>query len=213
MSKKMKPNRLFDETAKKSNIELVNEAKKEKSAEDEVIDAIGAEENPVVGLGRMSSADAEKLAKYDAMEKSLASMSAEKDALEAKIAEYIEKIDSFKNADDEIRTLHDRCKELEEKCKNNEKCIADAADLKKQVENLQNENDQYLIKISELTFENANLASQLSELERRAKSNGNVANQNSFKPVNGPQPQMSRNLASPMKDAYNPYANNGYGSW
>ena len=53
----------------------------------------------------------------------------------------------------------------------------------------------------------------MSELEKKAKDSGNVANQKKFTPQKGPQGMMSNGLAKPYRDVYNPYANNGYGSW
>ena len=174
---------------------------------------LGADPNAIIGNGRMTAEDAEKLAKYDAMEKSLAAISEEKAMLEAKVAEYVEKIEALKASVDEIIELKSKNALLEQKCKDLEKAGANADKLEREIKNLREENDQYLVKISELTFDNANLTCQISELEKSVKVNGNVPNQGKFVPVNGPQGFTANGLARPNRDAYNPYVNNGYASW
>lgn len=78
---------------------------------------------------------------------------------------------------------------------------------------LRDENDQYLMKISELTFDNANLTCQLDELSKSVRSQDSaVVNQPAFKPVPGPRIDNSK-LGQPFRNPYNPYENNGYGSW
>ena len=203
MSRKMKPNKLFDETIQQD--ETTADVNAEKNVE--------ADDNPIIGNGRMSQDDVEKLAKYDAMEKSLAAMSAEKEMLEAKVAEYISKLDAFKDASDKINELEKKNQELASKCKQLEEKVTKSAKFDKEIAALRDENDQYLIKISELTFENANLTCQMSELEKKIKAGGNVANQKQFALQQGVQNQMGNGLARPNRDAYNPYANNGYGTW
>lgn len=203
MSRKMKPNKLFDETIQQD--ETTADVNVEKNVE--------ADDNPIIGNGRMSQDDVEKLAKYDAMEKSLAAMSAEKEMLEAKVAEYISKLDAFKDASDKINELEKKNQELASKCKQLEEKVTKSAKFDKEIAALRDENDQYLIKISELTFENANLTCQMSELEKKIKAGGNVANQKQFALQQGVQNQMGNGLARPNRDAYNPYANNGYGTW
>lgn len=204
MSKKIKPNKLFEENP--SNGAGSDEPKQPKAV-------IEVDENSIVGNGRLSAEDAKKLEQFEAMEKSLAALAEEKSALEAKVAEYVEQLEALKSSSDEIVSLNASKQKLEAKCKSLEEKVAKAQKLEQEVKDLRDENDQYLIKISELTFENANLTSQMSDIESKMKKNGNVPNQSSFKPASGPQQQMSRRLSLPRRDAYNPYANNGYGSW
>ena len=96
--------------------------------------------------------------------------------------------------------------------------LADAKDeskevyaLKKEIEAQKDEINNYLVRISELTFENANLACQLDELSKKMASSGNVLNQNQFSP--NVAPPMQGKLRQPRTDAFNPYMNNGYGVW
>ena len=210
MSRKIKPNKLFDDVQKADVEEASSTNEDTKVSEAEVL---GVDSNSIVGNGRMSAEDAEKLAKYDAMEKSLATVSKEKDELEDKIAEYVNKIEALENAANQIAGLESEKKALESKCKKLEEDNAKIGKLEHEVKSLREENDQYLVKISELTFENANMTCQLSELEKKVKAGGNVANQGKFTPKQGLQPQTYNTLARPHLDAYNPYANNGYGSW
>ena len=212
MSRKIKPNKLFNDAPKTKDNETstMNDSMNAPQSEAEIV---GADTNCIVGNGRMSAEDVKKLEQFEAMQASLAALTKEKSELEAKIAEYVEKIERERSLSDEVKTLSSekeslisRIKELEDKCSN-------VISLELKVKELQDENDQYLIKISELTFDNANLTSQLSDFEMKLKGRGTIANQDKFTPTFGSNPQMSRHLAAPLKDAYNPYANNGYGTW
>lgn len=211
MSRKIKPNRLFEDTNDvdiSAIAEDVNAIVEETPAKE-----LGADENPMLGTGRISVEDINKLQQYDAMQKSLTEISEEKSQLEAKVVEYIEQIESLKNSSNEIKKMQDEIDSLKDKCKALEESNANANAIAQENATLKEENEQYLMKISDLTFENANLACQLSELEKKVKQTGNMPNQNSFAPVKGVQQQMYRSLAKPNRDVYNPYANNGYGTW
>lgn len=185
MAKKIKPNTLFDDAIQ--NGESSKAQEENITPEEALAKAIGADENSIIGTGRISHEDVRKLEQFDAMEKSLAQVSQEKDMLEAKVAEYVEKLESIKGSSIEIEKLKDENKALEAKCKDLEAKVASINKLEKDAKALRDENDQYLIKISELTFENANLTCQLSELEKKAKNGGNVANQGRFQPQPGMQ--------------------------
>ena len=76
---------------------------------------------------------------------------------------------------------------------------------------LQEEVDRLTLRVSELTFENANLACQLDELSKKMASSGSVPNQTQFSP--NVAPPMQGKLRQPRTDAFNPYMNNGYGVW
>lgn len=208
MGKKVKPNKLFENVVPTDAV--ADENKTAIVKDDEIPEK---DENIILGVKRMSTADAEKLERYEAMEKSLANAANEKSMLEAKLAEYAEKLNAFKDANDTIAKLNDEIAKLKEKCKKLEDSNANVDVLKKEIKELRNESDGYLMKISELTFENANLTCQLSELEKTMKSNNIASNQQAYVPQQGIQHQVQGRLAKPMKDAYNPYANNGYGTW
>ena len=83
--------------------------------------------------------------------------------------------------------------------------------LKKEIEAQKDEINNYLVRISELTFENANLTCQLDELSKKMASSGNISNQKQFSP--NVAPPVQGKLRQPRTDAFNPYMNNGYGVW
>lgn len=203
MSRKIKANKLFDQPA----VDTIAQS------EESVSKNLEIDENALVGNGRLSANDVEKLQKYDAMEKSLVSMSQEKEQLESKIVEYINQIDALKDSATEINRLKNELDKCKSKCESLEKSNATISALKNEISSLKADNDQYLIKISELTFENAQLTSQLSTFEQDRKRNGVMPNQNRFSPSYGSQQSFNNSLAQPNIDAYNPYINNGYGTW
>ncbi len=191
MGKKVKPTSLL-ETAQ----EAVEEQKH--TDENEVF-----EDQSIVGNGPMTADAKAKLEKYDALEKSVADLAREKEMLEAKVAEYAEKLASLEDADKTIKKLEKENAKL----KKSSGSSKDAEKLIRENKALRDEADGYLVKISELTFENANLTCQLNEI---TKNSGNVKNQKHLAPggrgANG-------QLRHPNEDAYNPYKNNGYGTW
>ena len=202
MSRKIKPNALFDETSAMPEI-----------VSDTTATSIKPNESLPENTMMMSTEDIEKLEKYDAMEKSLADISQEKSILEAKVAEYASKIEELKDSNSQIAKLENEKKLLEAKCKSLEEKCSKFLNLEKELAMARDENDKYLIKISELTFENANLESQLADINKRNRVNSNVQNQGQFTPARGMQHQSQGLLARPNQDAYNPYINNGYGTW
>ena len=211
MAKKIKPNSLFDDSPIAKPIDN-DEPEKEMTPEETLAKVIGVDENSIIGAGRISNEDAAKLEQFDAMEKSLAQMSKEKEMLETKVAEYVEKLDGLKDVDSTVIKLNKEKTDLKAKCKELEEKSKNVSKLEKEIKALRDENVHYLIKISELTFENANLTCQLSELEKKFKNSGNVANQGKFGINTGVQ-HLQNGLAQPNRDAYNPYINNGYGTW
>ena len=103
--------------------------------------------------------------------------------LELKLAETIEKLNATKNDLSKVEELSKTVSRLE-----------------KENKALRDENDSYLVKISELTFENATKTCQLQELQKlRSSVKTNSAN------VGIPQPISKRPLNSDF--------NNGYSSW
>lgn len=85
--------------------------------------------------------------------------------------------------------------------------------LKNENKDLRDEVNTYLVKISELTFENANLRCQLDELSKKISRSGNMPNSPAFAPQAKSTSSAQGKLAQPHRDAYNPYHNNGYESW
>ena len=196
MGKKVKPSSLLDSSS----------IRQEVSQEQKVF-----EDASLVGNGPMTSEAKEKLEKYDALEKSVGALSKEKEVLEAKLAEYADRLSELQTAADQISELNEENKKLK-------KDLADAKDeskevyaLKKDIEAQKDEINNYLVRISELTFENANLVCQLDELSKKMASSGSVPNQTQFSP--NVAPPVQGKLRQPRTDAFNPYMNNGYGVW
>ena len=196
MGKKVKPSSLLDSASTRQEV----------SQEQKVF-----EDASLVGNGPMTPEAKEKLEKYDALEKSVGALSKEKEVLEAKLAEYADRLAELQTAADQIFKLNEDNEKLKKE-------LADAKDeskevyaLKKEIEAQKDEINNYLVRISELTFENANLACQLDELSKKMVSSGSVPNQTQFSP--NVAPPMQGKLRQPRTDAFNPYMNNGYGVW
>lgn len=185
MPKKIKPTSLLDEDQGLNEAEAVNT--------EAIVDPV--ESGSLIGNGRLTNEDKEKLEKYDALEEAVKTLTEEKQILEDKVAEYVEKLNAVdvKKLNDEIASLKKQLDEAKKSAANE-----NPSALKDECKKLRDEADGYLIKISELTFENANLTCQMNELKKNVKRSSS-------------QPHSA--LAQPMKDAYNPYKNNGYGVW
>lgn len=196
MGKKVKPSSLLDSSSIRQEVSQEHKA---------------FEDASLVGNGPMTSEAKEKLEKYDALEKSVGALSKEKEVLEAKLAEYADRLAELQTAADQISELNEENEKLKKE-------LADAKDeskevyaLKKEIEARKDDINNYLVRISELTFENANLTCQLDELSKKMASSGSVHNQTQFSPNIAPPVQGK--LRQPRTDAFNPYMNNGYGVW
>ena len=196
MGKKVKPSSLLDSSSIRQEV-----SQEQKAFED----------SSLVGNGPMTPEAKEKLEKYDALEKLVGALSKEKEVLEAKLAKYADRLAELQTAADQISKLNEDNEKLKKE-------LADAKDeskevyaLKKEIEAQKDEINNYLVRISELTFENANLACQLDELSKKMVSSGSVPNQTQFSP--NVAPPMQGKLRQPRTDAFNPYMNNGYGVW
>lgn len=197
MGKKIKPSNLLEPM----HDDVLNVVQENVSSANEYEEVF--EDQSIVGNGLMTADAKAKLEKYDALEKSVADLAREKEILEAKVAEYVEKLAKLEDADKTIKKLEKENAKL----KKSSGSSKDAEKLIRENKALRDEADGYLVKISELTFENANLTCQLNEI---TKNNGNVKNQKHLAP--GGRGANGR-LRRPNEDAYNPYKNNGYGTW
>jgi uncharacterized coiled-coil DUF342 family protein len=159
----------------------------------------------------MTAEAKEKLEKYDALEKSVCSLSKEKEHLEAKVAEYAEKLAELKTAADQIHDLVEENSKLKKQLEHASSQSSSSEAMKREIKSLRDEADGYLVKISELTFENAKMSSQLDELSKKLADTGVSPNQKQFSP--NAAPPVQGGLRPPHVDAYNPYKNNGYGAW
>ena len=195
MGKRIKPKSLLND---EQQIDAVNE----QTVEESNAEMKQAYSENLLGNGKMTAEAKEKLEKYDALEATVLELNQKNQMLEEKLAEYAEKLESSKSNSDEVKKMNDEILNLKKQL--NEAKVSKTEsktefDLKNKCKQLREEADEYLVKISELTFENANLTCQLNEL----KKNSNVSH-----------PQRTNSpLAQPRKDPYNPYKNNGYGTW
>lgn len=196
MGKKVKPSSLLDSSSIRQEV-----SQEQKAFEDASL----------VGNGPMTSEAKEKLEKYDALEKSVGALSKEKEVLEAKLAEYADRLAELQTAADQISELNEENEKLKKELANAKDESKEVYALKKEIEAQKDEINNYLVRISELTFENANLACQLDELSKKMASSGSVHNQTQFSP--NVAPPVQGKLRQSRTDAFNPYMNNGYGVW
>lgn len=201
MAKKVKLNSLLDSAPAQ---EAIEEANGEQST---------FKDASLVGNGQMTAEAKEKLEKYDALEKSVGALSKEKEHLEAKVAEYAEKLAELKTAADQIHDLVEENSKLKKQLENMPSVSSNVEALKREIKSLRDEADGYLVKISELTFENAKMSSQLDELSKKFADAGVSPNQKKYAPECRDVMHAQGGLRPPHTDAYNPYKNNGYGTW
>ena len=196
MGKRVKPSSLLDTAPVEQQIVEQQEAFEDKS---------------LVGNGSMTAEAKDKLEKYDALEKSVGALSKEKEVLEAKLAEYADRLAELQTAADQISELNEENEKLKKELVDAKDESKEVYALKKEIEAQKDEINNYLVRISELTFENANLTCQLDELSKKMASSGNVPNQKQFSP--NVVPPVQGKLRQPRTDAFNPYMNNGYCVW
>lgn len=202
MAKKVKPSSLLDDSTENP---IVSASAKT------VAPVLADDATSLVGGEKLTAAQKEKLERYDILEKSVEDALREKEELNAKLAEYAERLESvdenaIKKLEVQIETLK---KELEAAKAESKPSIK----LESENKALREEVDNYLVKISQLTFENANLRCQLDEVTSGNAKTGNVTNSNSFAVHDNFQYVSQPKPARPGRDAYNPYKNNGYASW
>ena len=131
-----------------------------------------------------------KLDNYDSLVAQNSQLLAEKEELTEKLATYIEEVTQLR-AENKVKIPSDELSNLQQEHFN----------LKNDYSNLRKAADKYLERISDLTFENANLNAQLKQIAE----NGNVIQSNI--PA---KPKHDTRLENPP---YNPYRQNGYDSW
>ena len=133
----------------------------------------------------------EKLEAYEKLEKTVSALNKENAALKDKVAEYVEEVTELRE-----KVKNTVVKEVIKEVVKEVPVEGSSAALEKEVKALREENDEYLIKISELTFENAKLK---CEAEEAAKA----------KPVKSEHPKVQ-----PYPNVYrNSAALNGYSAW
>lgn len=181
MSKKVKP--VFEDAPAKPD---------SPSSVVESINGTSASAQPKVGPKSLTKEMVEKLEQFDAIVEQNAALLKEKDILEEKIAEYIAEINELKSKDADASKVS----QLED----------ENASLKKENSELQKAYDKFLVRISDLNFENSKLTCQIQELTK---------GQCMSKSINEPKTREVPEFTQPNApvDPYNPYANNGYSQW
>lgn len=165
--------------------------------------------NPTGFLSRITPEMKDKLDKIDSLEKHCVELEEENSKLTASIDSYLEEIDKLKavkvdkTADDSKNALVDLRKELDEARK-------EISEMRKSLKELRDENDSYLIKISELTFENAKLTCQLQEIGKSmsmaaSPTHGSLSRSQVVRPNTATMQNQSKYA--------NPYLQNGYQDW
>lgn len=197
-----------------------------KTTDENVLDSeVETVEIAALGAGRKTSEDQAKLDRYNELEKTVADLQIEKTQLEEKVTEYIERLSTCSKDNAEISKLEVENAELKTKLKT---ANDDLAKCKRDAKSARDEADDYLVKISELAFENAKLTAEINDLKSRiqpdsskpssVRSSNNVAestapNQKQFAPQPNIPQQGNSYMAKSRRDVYNAYANNGYGTW
>ena len=173
-----------------------------------------------------NAADRAKLEIYDKLVDESKAVYEEKEDLTAKVAEYIEEVDKLREenaklkkvqeeSDLTIGQLQDTVDQLQKEKAEMQNQLdvyhqdktpdTEVEELKAQVQMLKDENDKYLLKISELSFQNAKLMSQHETSVPIAKQP--VTQQN----ATGPAQQPARRHLPPNVKYVR--STNGYDSW
>ena len=160
-------------------------------------------------LSRLTPEMVEKLEKIDVLEKHCLELEEENAKLSDSVSSYLEEIEALKSKraietplDGEMSML-DLKRELDE-------ARHEIAEMRKSLKDLREENDNYLLKISELTFENAKLTSQLQEIEKSLAMSATPIHESS---VRRAVVQPSTGTMKNQPQFANPYLQNGYQDW
>lgn len=210
MGKKVKPKSLLEgSTTYVDNTPLNNNSDDNNSSVDIL---------PVLNK-MLSNTDQEKLEKYPAMEQQIIDLTNQNNELQAKIEEFLintsNNINESSVQPEEIERLKSHISELKDQL-NIERTQFESKIItfEDEIKTLRNENDNYLVKISELSFDNARMTCELNELTKSIKDKTEtVINQPKFTPTNNNPVKDPSTLGTPFRNPYNPYANNGYGTW
>ena len=119
MGKKVKPSSLLDSSSIRQEV-----SQEQKAFEDASL----------VGNGPMTSEAKEKLEKYDALEKSVGALSKEKEVLEAKLAEYADRLAELQTAADQISELNEENEKLKKELADAKYESKEVYALKKEIE-------------------------------------------------------------------------------
>lgn len=154
-------------------------------------------ENKTGGTVEIRDEIKQKLEAFEKMEKVVSDLSAENSALKDKMAEYVEEITSLR---EQVKNPNVVEKIVEKEVIKEVPVANDTEEiekLRKEIKSLQDENDKYLMRISELTFENAKMTATINNSAKKQSAPGDPA---------GSQ-QQYRNVYRNMGRM------NGYSSW
>ena len=159
-------------------------------------------------LPRLTPEMKKKLDAFDIIEKRCIKLEEEKSKLEEKLDGYLSEIEDLKakksiHLEDGMEIDFDEVKSLIDNYKK------DISHYKTKTQELRDENDSYLLKISDLTFDNAKLTSQLQEVEKSMMMSSSESHSgSSFK-----RPPASHCTMKNQPQFTNPYLQNGYQDW
>ena len=179
------------------------------TAKDKMSTVAAVVEDRFAGTGDVKDEVALKLEQFEKLEKAMTDLTAENEMLKDKLAEYVEKSQQRQKADTaENEALKDRLAEYAQKLQQCPKADAQKTEnlkneiskLNDEISKLREENDKYLMRISELTFENAKMHAEIDTLKKTQIAD----------PGRIQQPNPSRN--SQYGNVYRG-ALNGYDSW
>lgn len=168
-----------------------------------------AAERPSEFLPRLTQEMKDKLDRIDALEKHCLELEETNAKLTDTVNAYIEELEQLRSKKAEDAkidgdfSLNDLKNELDEARK-------EISEMRKSLKELRDENDSYLMKISELTFENAKLTSQLQEIE---KSMAMAASPTHHTTARKATIHPSHTTIQNQPQFANPYLQNGYQDW
>lgn len=216
MSKKNKAKSLIDTMMERDAAEqaasLSAEIAEAKAAEENKLE----QENPIQEFKdnlplNPNAADRQKLELYDKLVDESTAAIEEKDQMMDKVAEYLEEIDSLKS---ELSLVRSRNQMLEQENANLKKKQAEMADAPDQadIDALKAENDKYMLKISELSFQIAELKADNGNTRQCGHSHNDKLHVSASKLRPCVEVSRSRMTALPHNVKY-VRNSNGYDSW
>lgn len=172
---------------------------------DDLLAEEATEEKPVDKI-LPSTTSSEMKEKIETLEKHCVELEEANAKMTDSINAYLEEIDALKKSKSGDSSAGESVEDLKKAL---DAANAEIADLKKSAKDLRKENDDYLMKISELTFENAKMTSQLQEVKKSLSMAGAPTHGDpksaAVKPSTATMPNQ-RQFA-------NPYLQNGYQDW
>ena len=173
---------------------------------DDLLAGEEATEEKLVAKILPSTASSEMKEKIETLEKHCVELEEANAKMTDSINAYLEEIDALKKAKSADSSAGESVEDLKKAL---DAANAEIAKLKNSAKDLRKENDDYLMKISELTFENAKMTSQLQEVKKSLSMAGAPTHGDPKSAVVKPsiatmpnQPQFA-----------NPYLQNGYQDW